>query len=128
MEKFMLIILVLSFVSCNDILDENPQGQLSDNFYETEEGIRTLINAAYEPVRGSNVFGGQYFLLTDIMADYAHGRGSTQPIGRYQGLDVTNQLRTALLWDAFYRSIRNTNLAINKISGTQIIDESEKNE
>lgn len=126
-KTLVIIGLLLSFISCDvleDELEENPKSDLSTDFLESEAGLQTLVNSTHEPIRSQ--FRSLYFLLNEIQADYSFGRGSTQPIGSFKGLDVTNQLRTATQWEVFYQSIRNANLAIESVSESEIIDESQK--
>ncbi len=125
--NYLAVIFFFVFSSCSDFLEEVPKDRLGEgNFYKTLDDARSAVNAIYNPLR-SGVFIGPYFLQTEIMADYAHGRGSTLVIGEYQGLDVTNIQRVATIWDGFYRSIRNANIAIEAIPGILSIDDAQKN-
>lgn len=124
---FKICSLALLLTSCNDFLEENPKDRLGENnFYKTLDDAQSAVDAIYNPIR-SGIFIGPYFLQTEIMADYAHGRGSTLIIGEYKGLDVTNIDRVGLIWDGFYRSIRNANIAIEEIPKITSIDEHVKN-
>lgn len=116
------------FSSCGDFLEEIPKDRLSEsNFYNSLEDARSAVGAIYSPIR-PGVFRGPYFLQTEIMADYAHGRGSTLSIGEYAGLDITNIDRVAAIWNGFYRSIRNANIAIEAIPRISSIEETQRNE
>jgi len=95
------------------------------NYYKTLEDAKSSLTAIYGPLR-SGAFVGPYFLQTEIMADYAEGRGSTLIIGEYKGLDVTNITRVAGIWTALYTSVRNANISISHISSMEA-DESTKN-
>ncbi|MGX5819012.1 RagB/SusD family nutrient uptake outer membrane protein [Chitinophaga lutea] len=128
MKKQFLAILGIcaAFVSCSKFLDEVPEDRLAtENFYKNAEDARSAVNAVYNPLR-SGVFRGPYFLQTEIMADYAEGRGSTSIIGEYKGLDVVNIARVATLWDGFYRTVRNANIAIENIPGITSMGEADK--
>jgi hypothetical protein len=122
--KLICFVLPLFLVTaCEGFLDEVPKDRLSQgNYYKTVEDAKSSLTAIYNPLRGG-AFVGPYFLQTEIMADYAVGRGSTLIIGEYKGLDVTNITRVASIWDAFYRSIRNANIAIHYIPGITASDE-----
>lgn len=118
--------LILLLASCSDFLEEVPRDRLGEgNFYKTLEDARSAVNAIYNPIR-VGAFQGPYFLQVEIMADYADGRGSTAPIGQYQGLDLTNIQRVGGIWNGFYRSIRNANIAINAIPGIESIAETQR--
>lgn len=121
-----LFILFLPFTSCDDFLEETPKDRLTEiNFYQTKEDARAAVDASYTPLR--NIFRTLYMLMVDIAADYADGRGSTQPLGNYTIFDQININRVGTMWTAFYQSIRNSNIAIERIQGMQDINDSEKN-
>lgn len=126
MKKILFtIFVVFYFISCSDALEENPTAQISEvNFYKNKDDADAAVNAIYEPMRDN--FRSLYMLMLDIQADYADGRGSTQPLGAYQGFDQTNVNRAGTMWSRFYVSIRNANIAIEKIAEIPI-SETEKN-
>lgn len=119
MKKIIIFVLLVLPMSCKDYLDEVPKDKLSENnFYVSLEDAQAAINSTYTPVR--EAFRTLYLLMLDIQADYADGRGSTRALGEYQGFDVTNIDRAAIMWGYFYESIRNANIAIEKIPGIMI--------
>lgn len=123
--KLLYIIPFFLLVACQGFLDEVPRDRMSEaNYYKTLEDAKSSLTAIYGPLR-SGTFVGPYFLQTEIMADYAEGRGSTLIIGEYKGLDVTNITRVAAIWTAFYTSIRNANISISHIPAIEA-DESVK--
>lgn len=126
--KYLILFMFLSCTSCSKFLDEVPNDRLAEsNFYKNMDDARSAVNAIYNPIR-SGIFQGPYFLQVEIMADYAVGRGSTSNIGEYQGLDVINIERVSIIWNGFYRSIRNANIAIENIPRISSISEADKNE
>jgi hypothetical protein len=116
MRKYIFIVVsALLIISCSDALEENPTDKISEkNFYKNKDDAVAAVNAIYEPMRDN--FRSLYMLMLDIQADYAEGRGSTQPLGSYQGFDQTNINRAGTMWERFYQSIRNANILIEKIS------------
>jgi len=125
--NYLLLIFFFCCISCSKFLDEVPEDRLAEgNFYKSLDDARSAVNAIYAPVR-PGIFRGPYFLQMEIMADYAEGRGSTAIIGEYKGLDIVNIQRVGLIWDGFYRSIRNANIAIENIPGIASVSESDKN-
>ena len=124
MKNILSFLIILCTLSCSDYLEEIPKDRLTEaNFYRNLDDAQAAVNAAYAPVRDN--FRTLYLLMLDIEADYADGRGSTRPLGDYQGFDVTNVNRAATMWTRFYQSIRNSNLAIEKITDMDL-DESNK--
>ena len=112
------VLSALLITSCSDALEENPTDQISEaNFYKNKDDADATVNAIYQTMRDN--FRSLYMLMLDIQADYAEGRGSTQPLGSYQGFDQTNINRAGQMWGRFYQSIRNANIAIEKISSIE---------
>lgn len=125
-KKIFILLSGLLIISCSDALEENPTDQISEvNFYKNKDDADAAVNAIYEPMRDN--FRSLYMLMLDIQADYAEGRGSTQPLGSYQGFDQTNINRAGQMWGRFYQSIRNANIAIEKIPDIPLT-ETEKNQ
>ncbi len=119
--------LALPLASCKDFLDEIPEDRLSEeNFYTSLSDAKAAVNAIYQPIRVISVFGGQYLLQVEIMAEFSVGRGSTAAVGAYQGLDATNAQRVGLVWQYLYQSINYANIAIAKISEMPGINEQVK--
>jgi hypothetical protein len=116
-----LMILVFSIFSCDDILKEVPKDRISEaNFYKTVSDGRAAVDAIYGVLSAGQLFAHQYLLQIEIPADFAYGRGSTIPIGgEYTGLDAVNQRRVGLMWDYFYQAVNYANIAIEKIPGIE---------
>lgn len=120
-KNILYTVLVLLFVSCQDFLEEMPKDRLTEiNFYASKADAISSVNSVYVPIR--NNFRTLYMLMLDIEADYALGRGSTMPLGEYQGFDQTNIDRAATIWLNFYQGIRNANIAIERIAGNKMIE------
>jgi starch-binding outer membrane protein, SusD/RagB family len=120
MKKIILLIfLVISITSCKKYLEEIPKDKLSENnFYAALPDAISAVNSIYSPIRDN--LNDNYSVMIDILSDYWYGRGSTMPMSNYQGLDATNIVRVSNSWGYQYRSIRNANIAIQKISGMKI--------
>lgn len=131
MKKYIIWIVLAAFTcsSCSDFLKELPEDRVTeDQFYQDLEQAQTAVDAIYQPIRLPDVFGGQYLLQVEIMAEFSIGRGSTAAIGAYQGLDATNAQRVGLVWQYLYQSIFYANTAIEKISGMDNVDETAKSQ
>jgi len=117
-----LILIILTLVSCSDVVDKTPLGQqTSENFFQTEEDAIQATNASYHKLRDWNLHVFAYLGLTDMISDDAT-KGST-PTDAAQLLEFENLTFDAghgeLLawWEGNYQGIYRTNLAIRYIPG-----------
>jgi len=91
MKKILYIasLLIISLSGCNDFLEEENKSNVSDaEFYVTEEGFQSLINANYSQLR--EIFGQDPFLFeagTDLCA-VGEGRGG-EPLGLSEYAELT---------------------------------------
>ena len=124
MKYIYLLLVVAVFFSCSDLLDENPKALASETFYNTEEEVETALNAIYVPLAENNCFGGLYPAQQEAYADYGFGRGSYTLVSEFQGLDDVNIGRVGSIWDLFYRSIRNSNIILERVpEGVELSEE-----
>lgn len=125
MKKFISIsiigfILLLALGSCEDFLEKNPQGQLTQNIFPVSESDALLVtNAAYESLRNWHYNSGGFPIL-DIMSDDSH-KGSTPndalpTVGPYD-LFTFNATQDGLdrWWATLYEGIKRTNVVIEKV-------------
>lgn len=84
MRKYILLLFALGcFVtSCSDFLEtDNRSNVVSDEFYRTETGLKSLTNSTYSSLRRFYTGNGYLFIAgTDI---YADGRNLGFSLGRY---------------------------------------------
>jgi len=116
------ILVILTFVSCSDIVDKTPLGQqTSENFFQSEEDAIQATNASYQKLRDWNIHVFAFLGLTDMISDDAT-KGST-PTDAAQLLEFENLTFDAghgeLLawWEGNYQGIYRANLAIRYIPG-----------
>lgn len=107
-----IILTSLSYISCKDILIEEPKAIVAEQFYNSPEDLETAVNAIFSPLRNDNCFGALYTWQLEVYSDFQLGRGSYAVLNDYQGLDNTNVSRIGQIWDQFYLAIRNANLVI----------------
>ncbi|MFD2036789.1 RagB/SusD family nutrient uptake outer membrane protein [Belliella marina] len=107
--------------SCGDLLEENPQTIAAENFYNTEEEVRSAVNAIYSPLRMEMA---EQIAILDTHTDWGYGRGSRAQYNDFEGFNTANINATSVRWNAYYLSIRNSNLVIkNAPEGTSISEE-----
>lgn len=112
MKKIGILLAILAFSGCKDVLEEQPKSLAVQNFYNTPAELEAAVAAIYAPLRNGNCLGGLYPAQHEAMPDYGNGRGSYTIISDYVGLDNTNITRVGQMWDLFYQAIRNANLVI----------------
>lgn len=116
-----LILTMLVMASCADELVEKPQSIAAEVFYNTPAEAEAGLNAIYAPIRRGSTLGALYECQHEIYTEYLYGRGSHAPLNDYTGLDQTNVTRVGDMWAAFYESIRNANIVIERAPlGTKI--------
>lgn len=123
MKKTTIILVILSlglFQGCEDFLELNPQGQLTqESFPTTAADAMLATNAAYSSLRGWNYHSGG-FPIMDIMSDDAH-KGSNpadgvNTIGPYDTFTITTtQDGLDRWWTSLYQGIKRANVVIEKV-------------
>lgn len=126
-----LVTLMLSIISCEDFLEKNPQGKLTQaTFPVSSEDAILATNACYSVLRSGSFHSG-IFPLTDIMSDDAY-KGSnpgdqSAVIGPYNTFTFTsNGAELASWWSTLYEGIKRTNVVLNKVPGIAM-NENQKN-
>jgi starch-binding outer membrane protein, SusD/RagB family len=125
-HMLLLPILVLSTISCQDVLEATPKGVLSGAQLTTPATVETLVVAAYQGLEGHFFGNGEAFLgptsnwINDLRTDDAYKGG-----GGVADLKEAYQLQTATLdptngaafnkWRNLVFAIVRTNFAINQI-------------
>ncbi len=109
-----LILTMLTMAGCSDALVEKPQSIAAELFYNNPAEVEAGLNSIYVPIRRGSTLGALYECQHEIYTEYMYGRGSHAPLNDYTGLDQTNVARVGDMWAAFYESIRNANIVIQK--------------
>ena len=123
MKKIIYILLVFSFsalVGCEDFLEINPQGELTQEAFPVNQADALLAtNAAYSTLRSWDYHSGGFPIL-DIMSDDAH-KGSNpndglNTVGPYDNFTHTpTQDGLDRWWASLYKGIKRTNVVIEKV-------------
>ncbi|MBE0652712.1 MAG: RagB/SusD family nutrient uptake outer membrane protein [Bacteroidales bacterium] len=127
--KYSLIILIISFSSgCEDFLEINPQGELTQEAFPTSGSDALLAtNAVYSVLRQWHYHSGGYPIL-DIMSDDAH-KGSNPndqvaTLGSYDNFDITpTQDGLDRWWATLYEGIKRANVVIEKVPSIAMNEE-----
>lgn len=79
-KKFALVCLTpLLFVGCDFLEAEPKQSISSDQALSTEQNVRAALNGAYNDLSDADLYGGQYMMSPDLLAD----DGDVQWVGTF---------------------------------------------
>lgn len=124
--KYNLIAIALlgvSFSSCSDFLEQNPQTDLSENdFYKTADDIASAVNGAYSSLQESDIYGNWY-IFGEIPSDNTRNQlsGSVTTQDEFDKFYIDTQNATiANFWKAAYKVINRTNTVLGRIDGIPI--------
>lgn len=110
--SIVLTMIIVTLMSCKDILTENPKSFVSpEGFPTTEREAIAATNAAY-----SRLYGGPRdlyvrFVSSDIAFQGFHNK---RPVTYFQGLDQFDGDANTI-WDGGYEGITEANFAINAV-------------
>ena len=120
-----LAVLPLGYSSCSEeFIDEELVAVLTQERYNTPEGIEDLVNGAYEGLRFHFNYEWAY-VLTNYGTDTFTNGGGTNHIrwNQYSSeLDATESDNLAPYWDNMYAQINLANIGLSKIP--EVLDES----
>ncbi len=107
-------------MSCEDLLEEEPKAIAAELFYNTEEELKTGLNAIYEPM---SRWRAEFIVVNDTHTDWGYGRGSRANYNDFAGFNSGKTNVAGQMWDAFYLSIRNANIFIKNAEAAEGIGE-----
>jgi hypothetical protein len=118
--SFLLVASLLLMTGCEDFLQKDPQGEMTQEaFPVTASDALLATNAVYVSVRNWAYHSGGYPIM-DIMSDDAH-KGSNPndqlpTIGPYESFaHTTTQDGLDRWWSALYEGIKRANVVIEKV-------------
>ncbi len=118
--SFLLVASLFAATGCEDFLQKDPQGELTQEaFPVTASDALLATNAVYVSVRNWAYHSGGYPIL-DIMSDDAH-KGSNPndqlpTVGPYETFShTTTQDGLDRWWSALYEGIKRANVVIEKV-------------
>lgn len=119
-----IIILGLSFASCEDILDKDPLGRLdAGSFFQNAEDAVSAINAAYEPLLFNNNNSNFYWAMGVVTSDDAVAGGDGSRPGIVEMDFLTYTPRTQELndfWRLNYAGITQCNTVLEQVPGIEM--------
>lgn len=126
----LLSISVLScctFVSCEDFLEEKNIPRLTTEYYKSEQGIISAINATYSYMR-YGVGAECTNVLTELGTDLITGAEGalSYPYNLYSATLSPTESKIYALWENHYKAIGVTNLILASLPKANLTDESYK--
>lgn len=125
-KQLWMIIGIISISSCNDWLEENPKSVAVETFYNTTEEADAAIAAIlskFEPA-----YDIIYPPMMEVFSEYVYGRGGWTNLSNSFDLDASNEGRMNNMWSAYYKAIRDCNIAIIKLPEASELTETQKSE
>ena len=121
MKQYLIIVtgILLIFTSCEEFLDEQPQGTYPlAAFYQTEEHAQLAITACYEKISFSNSIN-RLWVFADVASDDAVKGGfpgDQADIGLIDDFQISadnGNLETT--WEIFYEGVARSNLVLKYV-------------
>jgi hypothetical protein len=108
--KYRLCLLLLIISACNKQLNENPQSQVTPQFFTTAQGFQSGLDAAYGGMR--NLWGTEnFFTLSCIGTDeFQTGNdGTGNAINYYSSGYLPSDSKVTAIWNGCYTYINTCN-------------------
>ena len=119
MRKIILTIFLFTgtLYSCKDFLEEEMVATLTQDRFNSVEGIEELVNGAYEGLRFHFNYEWSYTLTNYGTDEFTNGGGLDHVIWNTYapGLDPLETRNLAPLWDNMYAQINLCNIGITKV-------------
>lgn len=136
MKKSLILISLLSLgavFSCDKELEKtNPSVFTTDNYFSNTTELEAGVNAAYSLLTGNNLYGREYFFLSDLRSDEMATGGGQLEAPRAQILSGTHLPTNPVMgsvWTGWFRMIHRTNVVIdaqNNFKTLNATDEAKK--
>ena len=119
---FSLTLVLTLCMSCDvdELLQEEPKAIAAELFYNTEEELKTGLNAIYQPMSNNRA---EFIVVNDTHTDWGYGRGSRANYNDFAGFNSGKINVAGGMWNVFYLSIRNANIFIKNAEAAEGIGE-----
>jgi hypothetical protein len=122
-----VMMLLLLFWGCDSLLDTEPQQAISEELaLSTDSNVKTALAGSYSQLGGYYLYGGQFYMLPDLMAvgQDAQWTGTYEEPGQiYQKDILVNNGFVSQMWLDAYATINTTN---NVISALDVVDDNDR--
>ncbi|MEP1777883.1 RagB/SusD family nutrient uptake outer membrane protein [Reichenbachiella sp.] len=121
--RLVVLMIVMTAVSCDDLLEENPKDFISpENFYQTEADALTAVAGMYARWSSGDLFGRDLEMIT------MHGDPAVSPNrvitlaqSRYDYTSTFGDF--ADIWESLYRIIGDANKAVGRLEVSELAQE-----
>lgn len=128
-KKYIATILLASFfIGCSDVLDEEPRGIFTPDYFKTKDGVTGGVTSLYAGLR--YIYGNGYWLnICETGTDeYTYGHGAD---GNYKDADLSgvgsltaSSSRSDVLWGNSYNNINTASGIIENAAAVEEIPNS----
>lgn len=128
---FLLLLMLGSFSSCENFLEEDPKDIISpSNFFNSEADARAAVNGVYAIMKNNAIYGqvgldAWYENGADVIGPN-RGWGIVANIANYtmnegNASDIQQLMGIAQTWKDLYRIVLNTNIILANVEGNENI-------
>ncbi|HYG40134.1 MAG TPA: RagB/SusD family nutrient uptake outer membrane protein [Cytophagales bacterium] len=123
LNKILFVLIFLAGSSCNDILEKEPESNLSPSqFYKNADDAKAAVSAVYDIMLSEAMYSQAMWIVLDQSTDDAEwggGRSTANPpkndLDKYTFTPQTVTFYS--IWTACYQGINRANAAIGRIPG-----------
>ena len=125
--KYISVLLVVLFMGCDNVLDTEPKQSISEELaLTTSDNVKSVLYGAYDNLGDYDVYGGQYYMLPDLMAvgQEAQWTGTFEQPGQIyrRNIQVDNSFVSSNWLDGF----ATINVANNVLSAIDVVNEADQ--
>lgn len=122
-----VLLIVLVFWGCDNVLDTEPQQSISEGLaLNSSENVKAVLYAGYDNLGDYYVYGGQYYMLPDLMAvgQEANWTGTYEQPGEIFRKNI--QVSNSFVEDSWLDGYTTINVANNVLSALDMVNESDR--
>lgn len=124
-----IVLLMIFTVACEDLLVESPKDLAVNDYYNTTAEVEAALAASVDPLRG--FMSGWWIGILETHSIWGAGLVGSSNFDSFKtmdGLDAVGASNLVSRWNGFYRSIRNSNLAIANIPDSEVLNQEQKDQ
>lgn len=122
-----VLLVVLLFMGCDNVLDTEPQQSISEELaLNTSDNVKAVLYGAYDNLGDYDVYGGQYYMLPDLMAvgQEAQWTGTYEQPGQIFRRNI--QVDNSFVRDGWLDGYSTINVANNVLGALDVVNEADR--